>query len=215
MKTTKEAVIKATSDLADEKGLNNVSLKAVAQKLNIRTPSLYNHIESLDNLLLEVAHNGMRDMNERMMKIAVGKIGKEAIKLVSIEYLNYMIEHPGVYETIQWAVWHGTEETATIFNNYLSLLTTLIQSCSLNKDKTLEILNMLTGIIHGYTTLQLGNAFSASDKVRFELAERTFYILRPMMVALFLHHKNLLLSFHKDIQDQNHLYPNSLVRTCF
>ncbi|WP_230577497.1 TetR/AcrR family transcriptional regulator [Bifidobacterium breve] len=46
MKTTKEAVIKATSDLADEKGLNNVSLKAVAQKLNIRTPSLYNHIES-------------------------------------------------------------------------------------------------------------------------------------------------------------------------
>ena len=164
MKTTKEAVIKATSDLADEKGLNNVSLKAVAQKLNIRTPSLY-------NLLFEVATNGMRDMNERMMKIAVGKIGKEAIKLVSIEYLNYMIEHPGVYETIQWAVWHGTEETATIFNNYLSLLTTLIQSCSLNKDKTLEILNMLTGIIHGYTTLQFGNAFSASDKVRFELAE--------------------------------------------
>ena len=50
MKTTKEAVIKATSDLADEKGLNNVSLKAVAQKLNIRTPSLYNHIESLDKL---------------------------------------------------------------------------------------------------------------------------------------------------------------------
>ena len=45
MKTTKEAVIKTTSDLADEKGLNNVSLKAVAQKLNIRTPSLYNHIE--------------------------------------------------------------------------------------------------------------------------------------------------------------------------
>ena len=75
----------------------------------------------------------MREMNERMMKVAVGKIEKEAIKLVSIEYLNYMIEHPGVYETIQWAVWHGTEETATIFNNYLSLLTTLIQSCSLQK----------------------------------------------------------------------------------
>ena len=173
MKTTKEAVIKATSDLADEKGLNNVSLKAVAQKLNIRTPSLYNHIESLDNLLLEVAHNGMRDMNERMMKIAVGKMGKEAIKLVSIEYLNYMIEHP------------GTEETATIFNNYLSLLTTLIQSCSLNKDKTLEILNMLTGIIHGYTTLQLGNAFSASDKVRFELAEA----IDTLLVGIFQKYK--------------------------
>ena len=48
MKTTKEAVIKATSEIENKKGLNNVSLKAVAQKLNIRTPSLYNHIESLD-----------------------------------------------------------------------------------------------------------------------------------------------------------------------
>ena len=127
----------------------------------------------------------MRDMNERMMKIAVGKIGKEAIKLVSIEYLNYMIEHPGVYEIIQWAVWHGTEETATIFNNYLSLLTTLIQSCSLNKDKTLKILNMLTGIIHGYTTLQLGNAFSAPDKVRFELAEA----IDTLLVGIFQKYK--------------------------
>ena len=99
MKTTKEAVIKATSDLADEKGLNNVSLKAVAQKLNIRTPSLYNHIESLDNLLLEVAHNGMRDMNERMMKIAVGKIGKEEIiqTLKSVRLDPYSKLHVGKY----------------------------------------------------------------------------------------------------------------------
>lgn len=181
MKTTKEAVIKATSDLADEKGLNNVSLKSVAEELNIRTPSLYNHIESLDKLLLEVAHHGMRIMNERMTKVAVGKIGKEAIKLVSIEYLNYMIEHPGVYETIQWSVWHRTEETAAIFQNYLSLLITLIQSCNLKKDKTFEILNMLTGIIHGYTTLQLGHAFSEPDKIRLELTKT----IDTLLVGIF------------------------------
>ncbi|MDN9333396.1 TetR/AcrR family transcriptional regulator [Clostridioides difficile] len=171
MRVSKKMVIQTASDIADKSGLNSVSLKIVADKLNIKTPSLYNHIESLTELLREVAHNGMRIMNERMVKVAVGKTGKEAIQLISIEYLNYMIEHPGIYETIQWAGWNGTEETATIFNNYLSLLTTLIQSCNLNKDKTLEILNMLTGIIHGYTTLQLRNAFSAPDKVRRELSE--------------------------------------------
>ena len=81
----------------------------------------------------------------------------------------------------------GTEQRKQqpFFNNYLSLLTTLIQSCSLNKDKTLEILNMLTGIIHGYTTLQLGNAFSASDKVRFELAEA----IDTLLVGIFQKYK--------------------------
>ena len=170
MKITKEAVIQAASDIADEKGLNNLSLKVVAEKLNIRTPSLYNHINSLDDLLRAVAHNGMRQMNEQMKQTAIGKAGTVAIRAVAIEYLNYMIMHSGVYETIQWATWHGTEETAAIFNDYLSLLTTLIKSCNFAPDHTNEILDMLTGIIHGYTTLQLRHAFSNPDKVRNDLS---------------------------------------------
>lgn len=113
----------------------------------------------------------MRTMNEKMIRAAIGKTGDSALKLVAVEYLNYMIEHPGVYEIIQWASWNGTEETAIIFNDYLSLLKTLICSCGFNPDKTTEILSMVTGMLHGYTTLQLRYAFSNPDKVRKELSE--------------------------------------------
>ena len=56
MRVSREIVIQATSDIVNKDGLNKVSLKVIAEKLGIRTPSLYNHIESLDDLLLEVAH---------------------------------------------------------------------------------------------------------------------------------------------------------------
>ena len=105
MRVTKTAVIQAASDIADEKGLNNVSLKVVAERLNIRTPSLYNHIENLDDLLREVAHNGMRTMNQRMAQAAIGKSGDTAIKAVAIEYLNYMIEHCG-NNPVGYLAWH-------------------------------------------------------------------------------------------------------------
>ena len=49
-----------------------------------------------------------------MIRAVIGKTGDSALKLVAVEYLNYMIEHPGVYEIIQWASWNGTEETAII-----------------------------------------------------------------------------------------------------
>lgn len=171
MRVTRAAVIETASDIADKEGLNKVSLKAVAEKLDIRTPSLYNHINSLDDLLREVAHQGMRVMNDRMIKAAIGTFGDNAIKAVSIEYLNYMIEHPGIYETIQWATWHGTEETGEIFNSYLSLLTTLIRSYNFKSDYTNEILKLLTGVLHGYTSLQLRYAFTAPDLVRKELED--------------------------------------------
>ena len=111
----------------------------------------------------------MRNMNERILKAVIGHIGDTALKIVSIEYLNDMIEHPGVYEIIQWAGWNGIEETASIYNEYTSLLNTLISSCELKEDKYEEILNMLTGIIHGYTTQQLRYAFANPEQVRTEL----------------------------------------------
>ena len=177
MRVTKEAVIQVASDIADEKGLNNVSLKAVAENLHIRTPSLYNHVESLDSLLRTMAHKGMRVMNDRMSKAAIGKSGDSAIKSVCIEYLNFMIEHPGVYETIQWATWHGNEETAEIFKNYTTLLTTLIRSCNLKSPQIDDILNLLAGVLHGYTTLQLRNAFTKPDETRNSLCNAVDTVL--------------------------------------
>lgn len=163
MRVTKAAVIQVASEIADENGLNNVSLKIVAEKLNIRTPSLYNHIASLDDLLQAVAHNGMKTMNDRMTQAAVGNAGDTSIKSVSVAYLQFMIEHPGVYEIIQWATWHGNEETAKIFDDYKSLLTTLILSCGFKEQVTDEILNLIMGILHGYTTLQLRFALVNPD----------------------------------------------------
>lgn len=94
-------------------------------------------------------------MNERMTQQALGNAGDSAIKTVSAEYLQFMIEHPGVYETIQWATWHGNEETVKIFDDYRSLLTTLIHSCGFKKQAADEILNLTMGVLHGYTALQL------------------------------------------------------------
>lgn len=157
MRVTKTAVIQAASDIADEKGLNNVSLKVVAERLNIRTPSLYNHIENLDDLLREVAHNGMRTMNQRMAQVAIGKSGDTAIKAVAIEYLNYMIEHCGIYETIQWATWHGTDETAKIFCEYTDLLKTLILSCHFGTENAIYIK------FHAKTSLSTIHIFQANS----------------------------------------------------
>ncbi len=80
----------------------------------------------------------MRCMNDRMTQAAIGSIGETAIQKVAAAYLDYMIEHPGVYETIQWISWHGTEETSSIFHNYILLLSTLFAPAHLKK-KTQQI----------------------------------------------------------------------------
>ncbi|MDP4268295.1 MAG: TetR-like C-terminal domain-containing protein, partial [Bacteroidota bacterium] len=140
------------------------SLKVVAEKINIRTPSLYNHITSLDDLLREVAHKGMRTMNDQMAYTAIGNSGDKAIKAISIDYFNYAIAHPGIYETIQWAHWHGNSETAAIFDNYKALIVKLILSCNLKKHNTDEILSLLMSMLHGYSSMELGKALMSPEE---------------------------------------------------
>lgn len=165
MRVTKEAVIQAASDIADSEGLSKVSLKVVAERLNIRTPSLYNHIASLNDLLREVAHNGMRTMNDKMTQAAVGNSGDMAIKSISIAYLNYIITHPGIYEIIQWAHWHSNSETEAIFDYYKSLIKKLVLSYNFKTQKIDEILSLLMSLLHGYSSLELGKALINPEEV--------------------------------------------------
>ena len=163
MRLTKDDVITAASAIADKHGLDHVTLKAVAEELGIRTPSLYNHINSLDDLLRDIAHRGMRAMNAGMTQAAIGVSGTAAVRAVSRAHFDYLIAHPGVYEPIQWAVWHGNAETAAIFGEYRALLEKIIASCEVKDADTGAATDLLTGFLHGYCTLQLGSALKDSD----------------------------------------------------
>lgn len=165
MKITKEIVVDTASKIADKNGLNAISLKNVADALLIRTPSLYNHIESLDGLLREVAHKGMRSMNEKMAESAIGKSGVQALDALGVAYLDFMIEHPGVYETIQWAAWHNNEETDKIYSEYILLLKRVVDAFDFNEKKD-DVINALAGLLHGFTTTQLKYVFTNPDSVR-------------------------------------------------
>lgn len=45
-----QLIIETSASLVNKVGLTNLSLKLVAEELNIKSPSLYNHISSLEEL---------------------------------------------------------------------------------------------------------------------------------------------------------------------
>ena len=45
-----ELIIETSARLSNKVGLDNLSLKMIAEELDIKSPSLYNHISSLDDI---------------------------------------------------------------------------------------------------------------------------------------------------------------------
>lgn len=163
-------MIQTASDYVDQNGLNQLSLKNLAEALSIRTPSLYNHIDSLEQLMLEIAHRGMQSIHHEIFQAIIGQSGETALLTVGQVYFQYVIKHPGVYETIQWASWHSTEETLRLFSNYTSLVQKLLLSFAfasetLTENDSLleEYTNLFTSFVHGYVTMNLSQALEVSE----------------------------------------------------
>ena len=75
----REAVVQAAAALIDTIGIEQVTLVDLAERLEIRTPSLYNHVQGMEGLRRELALFGVRELMKRVGQAIMGKAGDEAV----------------------------------------------------------------------------------------------------------------------------------------
>lgn len=64
----KEEIILATLELAAQNGLSNVSMAQIAEKLNIRKPSLYNHFSSKEEIV-SAMYQYLREQSKKQLSL--------------------------------------------------------------------------------------------------------------------------------------------------
>lgn len=91
--TRKKEIIMATLELAANKGLGNVSMNMIADKVGIKKPSLYNHFASKEELV-EVMYQFLREeakknANVGAMDYTVIFAGKSALEILRMMVGGY------------------------------------------------------------------------------------------------------------------------------
>ena len=93
--TRKKEIIMATLELAADKGLGNVSMNMIADKVGIKKPSLYNHFASKEELV-EVMYQFLREEAKKNANIGAidytiifaGKSALEILRMMVGGYFN-------------------------------------------------------------------------------------------------------------------------------
>ena len=93
--TRKKEIILATLELAANKGLGNVSMNMIADKVGIKKPSLYNHFSSKEELV-EVMYQFLREEAKKTVNIGAidyttffaGKSALEILRGIVKGYFN-------------------------------------------------------------------------------------------------------------------------------
>ena len=93
--TRKNEIIMATLELAANKGLGNVSMNMIADKVGIKKPSLYNHFSSKDELV-ETMYEFLREEAKKSANICLidytslfkGKTALDVLRMTVGGYFN-------------------------------------------------------------------------------------------------------------------------------
>jgi AcrR family transcriptional regulator len=94
---TEQAVVEAAARLVDSEGLQALTLTGVAATLGIRTPSLYAHVDSLDDLRRRLAIAGVKRLAAELESATHAKSGRDALDAIAATYRWFALEHPGQY----------------------------------------------------------------------------------------------------------------------
>lgn len=156
----RERVIARAVDLADEAGsVTAVSLTSLAQALNVRPPSLYNHIASLEDLHAGMTLFGLRLLIADLRRAAQGQVGRAAIESIADAYRQFVHAHPGIYPLTIRAPERDEAELIALAEELLQMLLLVMASFGLQGDDAVHAIRGLRAILHGFASLEAAEGY--------------------------------------------------------
>jgi AcrR family transcriptional regulator len=93
------AVVLDTAEaLVDRDGWRQLTITALATKLGVRGPSLYNHVDGIDALLGELQVRALRDLGGQLQRAAMGKAGRDGMRALAAVLRDFAARWPGRYD---------------------------------------------------------------------------------------------------------------------
>ncbi len=177
---TEDRVVEEAERLADDVGLGQLTLAALAQRLGVRQPSLYKHIESMAGLQRSISIRAKVELGKVLARAAVGRSGGDAIHSMSRAYRTWALLHPGRYEAAQFAPTRGDVEDEAASAAVVQICADVLAAYELEGDDAIDAIRAFRSALHGFVALESSGGFGLSVDI-----DRSFERLVSGVVVAF------------------------------
>jgi len=149
------AVVAGAAGLADEVGLANVTMGRLADRLGVRTPSLYKHVDGQADVNHRIAVLAFTEVGDALRDALAGRTGRDALAAAAHTLRAYAMEHPGRYA----ATVRPDGSAAAAGVRALDALAAVLASYRLEPADTVHALRFMRSLFHGFAVLEAAGGF--------------------------------------------------------
>jgi AcrR family transcriptional regulator len=173
-------VIAEAAAVADEVGLDKLTLAAVAERCGVSLPSLYKHVHGLDEVRRGISLLAVRELTSTLARAGTGVTGPKSLHALSAAYRDYARAHPGRYAASIVAPAPGDQEHADVGADAVAVIAAALQGYGLDGSSLIHAIRMWRAACHGLVSLEGAGGFGLPESV-----DRTYGHLIDALDAAF------------------------------
>lgn len=162
----KEAVIEYAAMLADEIGFSEITLKLLAERMNVKSPSLYKHIDGLDSLKKELMIYGYKLLEGMIIDKVMGKSGDDAVRALCNAYYELATNRPGVFQAMENYRRFVDEESKQATDGIFKVTSQIFSVYDLSPVQKAHLVRTFRGFLQGFLTLAANHLFTDSIDIK-------------------------------------------------
>lgn len=156
----KEVIINAAVDIIEANGYENFSMHALADKLGVKTASLYSHIKSIDSLVTEVGCFAL-NLHQQYLTVAIkDKHREDAVIALANAYRSFSKNHESLYRLIMQIPISSNEKLKELGGVITEPIMTVLEDYHISKEKKMHWQRVFRGMMHGFISQESYGYFS-------------------------------------------------------
>lgn len=160
---TSTDVVIAAAELADEIGYGELTMGLLAQRLGVRPPSLYKHVDDLADLQHRIATLAMTELGEALRDAIGGRSALSALTALLTTVRTYVTAHPGRYAATVGAEFTGPDDPLLAASTrVIGAIAAVLHGYGISDGEMDHAIRTLRCTIHGYAMLQASGGFQWS-----------------------------------------------------
>ncbi|MEO3860587.1 TetR/AcrR family transcriptional regulator [Acrocarpospora sp. B8E8] len=159
-------IVAAGAALADEIGFADLTMGQVAERVGVRTPSLYKHIASQAELNRQIVALTLAEAADAIGAATQGRAGRDALTAAAGALRQFVLAHPGRYAATIGIIPTGPDDPITVAERRgLGPFEAVLRGYDIPPQEIPHALRALRSIFHGFATLQAAGGFQWSADI--------------------------------------------------
>src|ERR1700678_2806735 len=161
---SREIIVNAALTFLDREGWEALTINALATQLGTKGPSLYNHVDSLEDLRRTVRIRVIDDIIKMLNRVGEGRARDDAVLVMASAYRSYAHHHPGRYSAFTRMPLGGDDpEYTAATRGAATPVIAVLSSYGLDLEQAFYAALEFWSALHGFVLLEMTGVMDEID----------------------------------------------------